>query len=412
MEKGVIIGVFRKNETDLHIDRRLDEMQRLCTTAGIEVLESFAQRTDTLSPSHFAGRGKLEQIGITAEELGADVLITANPLSPVQHRNIEDMLGMKVIDRNELILDIFAGNARTNVSKIEAELAQYRYILPRLTGKGVMMSRTGGGIGTRGPGEKKLEIDRRRITDRIRLLKSRLQKYKKDSIEQRKKRKGVFTVSLVGYTNAGKTTIMNALTSKKLDTQDKLFTTLDTTTRKMGRDIVLTDTIGFLGELPHELIQSFDLTLKEAAEADLKLIVADISDRYVEENIYDVGKVLESLGFMDGAYVHVFNKIDTLVDIARIDYYRNLYPESVFVSAHTGENMAELKDKIHQMHLSTMHHIHELISHDESELMNFILSRGYVINQAERDNGTEMEFCFTDRDFHIYRNMRKDVKCR
>ncbi len=406
-ERAIVLGIFRKNDTASHIDRRLEEMRRLCMTAGIEVLESFAQRSDSINPAYYAGTGKLEQIGTVADELKADLIVTAMALSPVQHRNIETMLNMKVIDRNELILIIFAKNAKSNISKIEAELAQYRYLLPMLTGKGIMMSRTGGGIGTRGPGEKKLEIDRRRIEQRIHLLNKRLAKYKQDSMQRRKSRKNAFNVSLVGYTNAGKTTIMNALTSKALTAQDSLFTTLDTTTRKLTRDIVLTDTIGFLGELPHELIQSFDLTLSEASDADLKLIVCDISDRYAEENLYDVSKVLSSLGFMKGKVLYVFNKTDSLVDSGRIKYFRSLYPESVFISAKSGYNIDLLKNAIEEKLRESLKKVSVTVDDDESEIINFILSKGHIVRQNSEKRGIHFEVFFNDRDYSHYRAMRR-----
>lgn len=406
-ERAIVLGIFRKNDTALHIDRRLEEMKRLCGTAGIEVLESFAQRSDSINPAYYAGTGKLEQIGAVADELRADLIVTAMALSPVQHRNIEAMLNMKVIDRNELILIIFAKNAKSNISKIEAELAQYRYLLPMLTGKGIMMSRTGGGIGTRGPGEKKLEIDRRRIEQRIHLLNKRLAKYKQDSIQRRKSRKKAFNVSLVGYTNAGKTTIMNALTARTLITRDSLFTTLDTTTRQLSRDIVLTDTIGFLGELPHELIQSFDLTLSEASDADLKLIVCDISDRYAEENLYDVSKVLSSLGFMKGKVLYVFNKTDTLVDTGRIEYFRSLYPESVFISAKNGHNIDKLRHAVEEKLQESLKRVNVTVSDDETEIMNFILSKGHVVKQNSGKRGMHFEVFFNDRDYSHYKAMRR-----
>jgi len=299
---------------------------------------------------------------------------------------------MKVIDRNELILSIFAKNASSNISMVEVELAQYRYMLPRLTGKGVMMSRLGGGIGTRGPGETKLETDRRYIEKKIDFLKKKLEHYKKNAEVRNKNRSNVFNVCLIGYTNAGKTKIMSRLVSHGFLSDDKLFTTLDTVTRKLDRSIVLTDTIGFLGELPHEIIKSFELTIEEAAKADLKLIVIDISDKYVSDTLDDIHKIIEELNLDKNERLYVFNKIDILVNRSLLNYYKEIYPDSILISAKTEENIKKLKNKIMEIFYSKLERFDISIEPSNTDMIKFINSFGHIVKQRIEENKLRIEF--------------------
>ncbi len=384
-ENCIVIGIFSKRDKEEHIYRRLNEINALSDTAGYNVIETIIQKIDRINPAFYMGKGKIEELRKIIYTFDINTIIVSNSLTPVQMRNLEEELNIKVIDRNELILIIFAKNARTNISLVEVELAQLKFIYSRLTGKGIVLSRTGGGIGTRGPGEQKIEMDRRKIQKRIHLLEQKLEKYKRDSILRKKQRKNIFNVSLLGYTNAGKTSIINYFTKNKFESKDSLFTTLDTTVRKFYKNIVLIDTIGFLGELPHELISSFSLTLEEALDSDLKIIVLDISDEYLDYTIEDVNSILNSLS-KDSNRLYVFNKIDNVVNIEKIDIYKRMYENAVFVSAKTGENMDILKEKILEKFYSLLKFITIKVKKDNTFLLNFILNHGIIKNQTENEN--------------------------
>lgn len=402
-EKGLIVGVFDKKTPPSYSDRRINELKKLADTGHIDVFETAVQRIETINPATYIGAGKTDEILEYINDYEIEVIVISAALSPVQLRNLENIWNVKVIDRNELILDIFAANARTNISKIETELAQYSYLLPRLTGMGIDMSRTGGGIGTRGPGEKKLEVDRRKILKRIDVLKRKLDKYRQDSIIRRKQRENTFTVSLLGYTNAGKSTIMNYLTGNELTVKDQMFTTLDTTSRRLFRDIVMTDTVGFLGELPHELIESFSLTLSEAINSDLKLIVTDLSDTYCEHIVSDVNSILNNLSSKTGDRLYVFNKTDRVVPGERINQLRQEYENAIFVSAATGKNMDKLKNMIVDIYLSKLNNINKEIGANNGEEINFLLSRGIVKDYRENAGKVLINVYLKNSDYAKYR---------
>jgi len=391
-EKGIILGLFPKNVKVNHIERRITEIEDLSRTLSIDIQEIIVQKISDINPATYMGFGKVEELKKISEKLNARTLILSIAISPMQMRNLESRLSMKVIDRNELILSIFAKNASSNISMVEVELAQYRYMLPRLTGKGVMMSRLGGGIGTRGPGETKLETDRRYIEKKIDFLKKKLEHYKKNAEVRNKNRSNVFNVCLIGYTNAGKTKIMNRLVSHGFLSDDKLFTTLDTVTRKLDRSIVLTDTIGFLGELPHEIIKSFELTIEEAAKADLKLIVIDISDKYVSDTLDDIHKIIEELNLDKNERLYVFNKIDILVNRSLLNYYKEIYPDSILISAKTEENIKKLKNKIMEIFYSKLERFDISIEPSNTDMIKFINSFGHIVKQRIEENKLRIEF--------------------
>ncbi len=400
IEKGIILGVFDTRVDELYIERRISEMESLSRTAGIDVFETALQKIAKISPSLYIGKGKAEEIKQYVDEYDIDVIVFSVTLNPVQLRNLEEFFKTKVIDRNQLILDIFSKNAKTNISKIETELAQYTYMLPRLAGRGIQMSRTGGGIGTRGPGEKKLEVDRRKIMKRIGTLKLKIKKYEQDNKERRKRRENTFTVSLLGYTNAGKSTIMNSLTKNSLTVKNKMFTTLDTTSRRLFRDIVLTDTVGFLGGLPHELISSFSLTMSEAIESDLKLIITDISDKYVENILDDVNKTLNSYNSKADDRIYVFNKMDNAVPNAGINSIRNAYPKALFVSAKSGLNMNKLNELIIDRYLNNLNHIEIEMDSENSDIMNYLLTHG--IMKENKKNKNKMNVYLKNSDYNYF----------
>ncbi|MFA4858938.1 MAG: GTPase HflX [Candidatus Margulisiibacteriota bacterium] len=319
-EKAILAGVELWGEADFPLDESIAELSRLAATAGVVPLVKFTQKREKPDHKFFIGSGKIEEIHAAVHSYNADVVIFDHELSPSQIRNLEEVLGVKVIDRTELILDIFAQHAKSREGTLQVELAQYEFLLPRLSGKGVSMSRQGGGIGTRGPGETKLESDRRRIHSIISKLRKELKTLDAQRQVRREKRKSAALplISLVGYTNAGKSTLMNALTQAGVLVQDKLFATLDPTVRRFklpgGKIILLSDTVGFIQKLPHQLVESFHATLEEAAQADLLLHVVDASSPNFERQINAVYNVLEEIGAIDKPLLTVFNKVDLVAD--------------------------------------------------------------------------------------------------
>ncbi|MCX7995360.1 MAG: GTPase HflX [candidate division WOR-3 bacterium] len=324
----------------------LEELANLTRTAGGEVVESFIQIRDKLNPSLLIGRGKAEELGKLAREFGVDLLIFDTELSGVQIRNIEMVTGVRVIDRTTLILDIFAKHARTKEAKLQVEMAQLEYRLPRLTGKGTELSRLGGGIGTRGPGEKKLEMDRRRIKERMAVLKKELKRIELSKQVQRKQRRDFYKICTVGYTNAGKSSLVNALTRGNLLTADYLFSTLDSNTSILflppNHKVLISDTVGFLRRLPHSLIASFRATLAEVLEADLLIHVVDATESDIEIKMNTVEGVLKEIGAEAKPRVLVFNKLDRLFVEEKIRLSER-YPDALFVSAKDGTGIDELK---------------------------------------------------------------------
>ncbi len=312
-EKALLVGVINQTQSEQEIQENLDELAFLAETAGAVAIKRFIQKLTHADSRTYVGKGKLEEIKnyITTHE--TDVIIVDDELNGSQITNIEKALEVKAIDRSDLILDIFASRAKTARAKAQVELAQYQYILPRLRGMWKHLERLGGGIGTRGPGESEIETDRRIVRDKISLLKKRLHQIEKQSFIQRKERGEFIRVSLVGYTNVGKSTIMNLLSKSDVFAENKLFATLDTTTRKVvfeNTPFLLSDTVGFIRKLPHHLIESFKSTLDEVREADVLIHVVDISHPKYEEQMNTVNKTLQELNAFDKPTLTVFNKID------------------------------------------------------------------------------------------------------
>lgn len=313
-EKAILVSVSQQSRQE--IEDALDELAELARTADVVVLERVQQRPRQINPRYLMGEGKIKEVVIQALQLGATLLIFDQDLSPAQVRSISDLTDLKVIDRSQLILDIFARRAHTLDGKVQVELAQLKYILPRLLGKGTAMSRLMGGIGGRGPGETKLETDRRRLRDRITRLEKQLEGLARGRMQRRQKRirAGVPIVSIVGYTNAGKSTLLNALTQSEVFTEDLLFATLDTSTRRlrfpMEREVIITDTVGFIRHLPKSLLGAFKATLEELEDADLLLHVVDLSNPRFEEQIQAVERILQDLELDRIPRLRVFNKVD------------------------------------------------------------------------------------------------------
>lgn len=346
-EKSLLVGVIL-NQYRWEVEENLDELALLVNSAGVEVVNTIMQDRDFITPSFYIGSGKVDEIASEVEDTKIDVVIFDDELTPAQHRNLEDRLRVKVLDRTEVILDIFAQRARTKEGKLQVELAQLTYLLPRLTGKGRELSRLGGGIGTRGPGETKLEVDRRRIRDKITKIKRELVEVKKRRTEQRKNRvkKGLITAALVGYTNAGKSTLINRLAGASEKVEDQMFTTLDPSIRKVhiqnGKLILLSDTVGFVKKLPIQLVAAFKATLEEVLEAHFLLHVVDVSNPHMKDHIKAVDCILSELNANNKESILILNKVDKLDKRKSIHMLPQIYPYCVEVSALTGEGIEEL----------------------------------------------------------------------
>jgi GTP-binding protein HflX len=312
-EKAVLIGVINKEQNEEKVTEYLDELAFLTYTAGGEVVKRFVQRIDVPNPKTYIGSGKMQDVEHYVKEHEISTVIFDDELTPAQQNNIEKQLKCKILDRTSLILDIFAQRAQTSYARTQVELAQYQYLLPRLTGLWTHLERQRGGIGMRGPGETEIETDRRIVRDRISLLKKKLQKIDRQMETQRGNRGALVRVALVGYTNVGKSTLMNVISKSKVFAENKLFATLDTTVRKVvigNLPFLLSDTVGFIRKLPTQLVESFKSTLDEVREADLLLHVVDISHPNFEEHIESVNKILAEIKCADKPSIMVFNKID------------------------------------------------------------------------------------------------------
>lgn len=347
MEKAILVGLDTP-DSQWDVDETMRELAQLAQTAGAEVVAEVVQKREKPDRAFYVGKGKVEEIKAAADEAGADLVIFDDELSSSQARNLEQALNLKVIDRTALILDIFAQRARTREGKLQVELAQLNYLLPRLTGLGGQLSRLGGGIGTRGPGETKLEVDRRRIRKRIGDLQREIEEIKKHRRLHRQSRKSVPlpVITLVGYTNAGKSTLLNALTQAGVLAEDKLFATLDPVTRRLplpgGRIALLTDTVGFIQKLPHNLVAAFRATLEEVLEADLLLHVVDTSHNHAQAQMEAVYSLLNELGAAEKPVLTVFNKMDLPQSRLNLSMLSRNEAASVPVSAKTGQGLAEL----------------------------------------------------------------------
>jgi GTP-binding protein HflX len=370
-ERVVLIGIITPSQSEREVDDYLDELAFLVDTAGGETIKRFVQRLDTPNPHTFVGSGKLDEILAYIKENEIDLLVFDDELSATQLRNIEKALECKILDRTNLILDIFAKRAKTSYAKTQVELAQYQYILPRLTRMWTHLERQRGGIGLRGPGESELETDRRIIRDKIQDLKEDLERIDRQMATQRKGRGNIVRVALVGYTNVGKSTLMNLLSKSDVFAENKLFATLDTTVRKVvigNLPFLLSDTVGFIRKLPHHLVESFKSTLDEVREADILLHVADISHPGFDEQIAVVNQTLSELKAIDKPILLIFNKIDaytydkkdeddltprmpvnfTLDELKNSWMAQNNHVKTIFISAKQKDNIEELRQILYE----------------------------------------------------------------
>jgi GTP-binding protein HflX len=351
VERAYLVGVSLPDSSIAREREHLDELAALATTAGAIVVGSTIQSRKRIDAATFVGPGKVAKIKEECGRLDANLVVFDNDLTPAQSRNLEKVLALNVIDRTELILDIFARHAKSQQAKIQVELAQLVYTLPRLTRLWEHLSRQAGGIGTRGPGETQLEIDRRRIRERIARLKQDLKKFGRRRDLLRRSRNGLPIVAIVGYTNTGKSTLMNAMTSAGTLAENQLFATLDTLTRKLENEdrapILVVDTVGFIRKLPHHLIESFNATLADIAEADLWLHVVDASHPGFAEQMTVADETLRSISAADQRTLYVFNKID-LVDKSVIRGLKRRYPAAAFISARRRSGIVELEDRVYE----------------------------------------------------------------
>lgn len=337
-ERAILVAVELPGNRDEIYDL-VAELELLAYSAGAEVVEAVIQKRESPDPAFFTGRGKLEQLKQIIYEFDANIIIFLNDLKPMQERNISEVLNLKVIDRQALILDIFSQRARSREGKIQVELAQLNYLRPRLTGYGVILSRLGGGIGTRGPGETKLETDRRHINKKISTLKKELKKVEEHRVLLRsgRSKSGFKLAAIVGYTNAGKSTLLNALTGANSHVEDKLFATLDPMVKKVilpqKHELLLIDTVGFIRNLPVDLVAAFKSTLEEVSYADIIINVIDISDKNWYKHYQTVNQILEDLAADDKPVLNVLNKVDLIADKMKVRTLRKMIPESVVVSS-------------------------------------------------------------------------------
>jgi GTP-binding protein HflX len=394
-EHALLIGLERPGHDRWAIEDSLEELRELAESAGATVLDSVTQRRDVPSAPTFVGSGKVAEIAAHCAATGANTVIFDDDLTPAQGRNLMDIFGkdVKVIDRTELILDIFAQRARTREGKLQVELAQLEYMLPRLTGLWTHLSRQRGGMGCRGPGETQLEVDRRRVQEKIKRLQDQLEEVRKNRRVERSGRSRLHwpSVSIIGYTNSGKSTLMNKLTDAGVLAEDKLFATLDPTTRKFrlpnNQNILLSDTVGFLRKLPHHLVESFKATLEETAEADLLLHVVDVSHPQAHEQIKAVGVVLEEIESAGKPTIVALNKIDRLGDDRSIlEKFQREIEHTVPISAKHGTNLDQLQEEISNQLRSRRVDVTLSIPAHKSETIALVYRAGYV-TAREHDGG-------------------------
>ncbi|MEO0025235.1 MAG: GTPase HflX [candidate division WOR-3 bacterium] len=390
----LLVGLARSPRQRWIKADQLDELAQLVKTAGGSVVERIIQIRERPDAATLIGRGKALEISRLCAQYGIDLVVFEDLLSPTQLRNLEDIIGVRVIDREAVILDIFALHARTAEAKVQVELAQLEYIKTRLTGLGVELSRLGGGIGTRGPGETKLEMDRRRIEHRITFLRRELARIERERAVQRKRRSNLFQIVLAGYTNAGKSTIFNRLTSAGAKVSDQLFATLDANTRVWQIDsrlkTLVTDTVGFIRNLPVQLIASFRSTLSEVREADLIIHVADISDPQVEMRIDVVNETLAAIGAANNTRVLVFNKIDRVFDESIVSRLSPRYPDAIFLSALTGTGLDRLQDRIRKIMEGQMVIRRFTLPVNRPDLVAMIRSAGRVLSERSVNGTTQV----------------------
>ena len=388
-ERVILVGVQADDNEDT--EKSLDELEELAQTAGAETVGRIIQNREQIHPGTYVGKGKLDEIKNLLWETDATGIICDDELSPAQLGNLQDALDTKVMDRTLIILDIFAERASTNEGKIQVELAQLKYRQSRLVGLGKSLSRLGGGIGTRGPGEKKLEMDRRLIKGRIAQLNRELKDVKRhrEVTREQRSRNHIPVIAIVGYTNAGKSTLLNRLTGASVLEEDKLFATLDPTTRGLklpsGQEVLLTDTVGFIRKLPHHLIEAFKSTLEEAKYADMILHVVDVSNPQMDEQMYTVYETLQNLDVKDKVVITAFNKQDRLTEVPIIRDFKA--DHIVNISARTGQGLDTLQSAIEQILRERKIEISRTYSYADAGKIQLIRKYGELLEEEYREDG-------------------------
>jgi len=396
----------------------LAELTALAESAGAVVVDRFQQKIRKINPATYIGKGKADQLAGRVRRFKADVVVFDNDLSPGQIRELEEVIKIKVLDRSELILDIFATRAKTRQAKLQVELAQLEYTYPRLTrmwshldsvagAGGGTAAGTVGGIGTRGPGEQQLEIDRRLVSKRITELKRELANIDKRRIREINARRGLFKICLVGYTNAGKSTLLNTLTDAGVLVEDRLFATLDTRTRKWtprrGADVLVSDTIGFVKKLPHQLVASFKATLEEAVNADLLLHIIDVANSDTLKQIESVSNVLKEIGCAQKPILEVFNKVDILRRIGDLEMLQTLFPDAVCISAKTGYGLEKLNEAVAARYRGAELLLRVASSQSNGKVQSFLRAHGQILNEQYCDSSVLI-------DAKLGRNQLPDLK--
>lgn len=402
-ERVVLLGVHTGSRDELNdcTEESMQELELLAQTAGAEVVAQFVQNRPAVENATYVGEGKAEEIRDFCQQQEIDIVICDDELTGSQVRNLEDFIGTRVMDRSSLIMDIFASRAKTREGKLQVELAQLQYYLTRLTGSFVNLSRLGGGIGTRGPGETKLETDRRHIRNRISVIRKQLEEVEKNRENQRKQRikEGLQQIALVGYTNAGKSSLLNYLTDAGVLAEDKLFATLDPTARKLtlpdGTPVILVDTVGFIRKLPHHLIKAFRSTLEEAVIADVLVHVVDASSPQLEQNIEVVEGLLNELGASQKPIVTAFNKIDLTTDFVANKQM------AVEISVKKGHNIDTLLETLCDAMPEKRRRVKVLIPYSKGSILSFIYANANVNSEEHTADGTLMDITADAKTYNM-----------
>jgi len=395
-QRALLVSLLTPQRTTDEAEASLDELERLVDTAGSDAVERAMQRRPTPDPATYIGKGKAAELAGIGAALDIDLVVIDGELSPVQQRNLQKLLQVDVVDRVALILDIFALHATSRAGMAQVELAMNRYRLPRLRGKGVEMSRLGGGIGTRGPGETKLESDRRRVLTRISQLERELKDLATVRATQRKARRRaeIPSAAIVGYTNAGKSSLLNALTGAGVLVEDRLFSTLDATVRRLqvapGKEVLLSDTVGFVRDLPHDLVEAFRSTLEEAVDTDLLIHIVDAAADDPEQQIGSVRETLQEIGAHELPELLVLNKVD-IADRVALQRLRALYPGAVAVSAAKGAGLDELRERLETILILASVDFDILVPFDRGDLVSLVHRVGEVLSESHEPEGTRIK---------------------
>ncbi len=415
-EKAIAVAVERKGaDRDLAFEH-LKELESLAKTAGAEIVEKVYQELDRPNPKTVLGKGKIEELKLMLLEEDYSMIIFDDDLSPAQVKNLENTLQVKVLDRSGLILDIFAQHARSLEAKLQVELAQSQYLLPRLTRMWTHLSKQYGGVGTKGPGETQIETDRRMLKIRIQLLKEKISEISVQKEQQRKGRASLTRYALVGYTNAGKSTLMNMLTEAGVYVENKLFATLDTTVRSFelpsGQKALISDTVGFIRKLPTHLVASFRSTLAEAAEADVLVHVVDVSHPFFRMHIKAVEETLASLNIKDRPTLLVLNKIDLIAEKEMLGDLSQEFPDSIFLSAKRGINIAALMDLFQKKFDEAGHFEKLMIPYSHSALVAKLYAMGEIVSREDTDHGTKLEIKLQPEKMAIFNSQFSEFRMK